>query len=210
MRPDLYAKGLFNLKAPWSSATNTVYTVIAIRSFDDIYKSGKDVYDTIYVPNGCTNGTLVDGVAFSFETERAKKIEVITLFDEVTANIIYVPTTFIMAAPNQNIIKYDHVFLSISLGAIPSTLDLTALKQDLSVFVKSRIGVTSTVDTFIMPSDTNPSPDQAAAFEIARLANVTNPGTFQSELLKAQSDLTEMQVKITEYERIIRNNNLIT
>jgi hypothetical protein len=203
------SSGIFRLKSPWSTPANKVYTVIAIRTFEDIYKGGDDVYQTVYVPNGCTDGTLVDGVAFSFEAERAKKPEVISLYNEVTAEMIYVPTTFILTTPDQNIVKYEHVVLSISLGAIPKSLDLAGLRQDVIDLVRGRVGITSTVELVVMPSSTNPSPDESIAFENARIANITNPGTFQSQLLIAQREKAELQLKITEYERIIRNNNLI-
>lgn len=209
MRPALLSSGIFRLKAPWSTPLNKAYTVIAIRTFEDIYKAGDDVYNTIYVPNNCPDGTIVDGIAFSFETERAKKPEVVSLYNEVTAEIIYVPTTFILATPDQNIVKYDHVVLVASLGAIPKSLDLSGLRQDIVDLVRGRTGITSTAELVVMPSNTNPTPDEAVAFENARIAAITNPGTFESQLLTAQRENAELQLKITEYERIIRNNNLI-
>lgn len=209
MRPELYAEGTFKLKLPWSVAPNKTYRVIAIRTFEDIYKAGMDVYKSVYVVNNCSDGVLVDGAAFSFEAERNRKPEIITLFDVQTSSIILVPTTFILSTPDQNIVKYEHVCLTISLGAIPEKLDLTALKADVSELVKGRVGINSEVAEVILPSASNPTPDESIGFEAARTAMITNPGTFESELIQARNQIQLLQTRLTEYERVIRNNGLI-
>lgn len=209
MRPELYAEGTFKLKLPWSVQPNKTYRVIAIRTYEDVYKAGSDVYKSIYVVNGCSDGTLIDGQPFSFETERAKKPEIITLMDVATSTIILVPTTFILGTPDQNVVKYQHVCLAISLGAIPAKLDLTALKADIVTMVRSRVGISSEVTEVVLPSNANPTPDEAVGFEAARTAAITNPGNFESELALARNQITTLQTRLTEYERVIRINNLI-
>ena len=52
LTPPLNVKGRFVLKSPWEVPPTVIYECIAIRSFEDIYKRGLDVYEAFYVPYG--------------------------------------------------------------------------------------------------------------------------------------------------------------
>ena len=48
--PPLRARGRYVLRNPWVANPGKLYTNMAIRTFEDVYELGTDVYETYYVP----------------------------------------------------------------------------------------------------------------------------------------------------------------
>lgn len=195
LTPPLHAYGRYVLKAPWSANPSVLYTCAAIRSFDDIYKLGKDVYNTYYVPMGVTNGAVIGGSAFSFESEKLLRPSIITLLGDDNT-VIYVPDTFIAKYPDLADVKYSHMVLSISLGALPDYLDLGALKTGIAGVVAQTTGVVATVIEHRAPSTNNPTSTQHDILEAARLAGITTNETLTARLLRTEQALQVAQQKI--------------
>lgn len=195
LTPPLNTVGRYVLSTPWVANPGVLYTCAAIRSFDDIYKLGIDVYTTYYKPMGVEDGVIVLGSAFSFQTEKAQLPNIITLLGNDNT-VIYVPDTFIAKYPDLSEVKYSHMVLSVSLGALPDYLDLTDLKNNIANAVANVTGVTATVKEHRVPSVNNPTSAQHEALEASRVALITVLDTTQAKLLKSQSDLQLANQKI--------------
>lgn len=193
--PAINSKGKYSLALPWSAIPNMEYTCIAIRSFDDIYKLRKDVYKTYYLPMGLTEGsTTFTATPFSFAAEKEKKPNILTLLGE-NGSVIYVPDTFLTSQPTTTSVKYSHVVLAISLGALPDTQDLSALKTAISNLVGTSVGVTPTVHETRAPSTNTPNESEHSALEIARLAGISNQTTDRADAIRFQTMMTQVQAK---------------
>lgn len=195
LTPPLNTVGRYVLRTPWIANPGVLYTCAAIRSFDDIYKLGLDVYTTYYTPMGVTDGVIVSGSAFSFQNEKAQSPNIITLLGNDNT-VIYVPDTFIAKFPDLSEVKYSHMVLSVSLGALPDYLDLTDLKNNISDVVANVTGVSAAVKEHRAPSVNNPTSAQHEALEASRVALITVLDTTNAKLLKAQADLQLANQKI--------------
>lgn len=207
--PTLDSKGKYTLRAPWSANPNVLYTCKALRAFDDIYKTGKDVYKTYYVPMGVTNGsTTFTPTPFSFEEERRNNVVIVTLIGD-DGNVIFIPDSFISTQPDVTEVKYSHIVLSASIGAVPDTVDLSAIKTSIANMIQASLGVLPTVQESRLPSINNPTPTQHTVMENARTGSIVLNETdkIRAERLQVENGL--LQSKIATLTQILRDNNLL-
>lgn len=175
--PVLHAKGLFTLATPWTTLDNRVYECIAIRAISDFVDRGQDVLSKVYTPKGLTQDHL------NADIERDAKI--VTLISP-GVDPIYVPDTYISAAPAMDGVPYSHVLLSVSLGAIPDGMALDHLKAQVAAAVEAAFGITPQVNVHVAASTGFVNQDQHASWETARQAKITNSTTDRARLLDAQ------------------------
>ncbi len=192
--PPLHAKGIYQLKAPWSISSTLLYECIAIRSFADFLEKGEDVFKTIYEPKGLSRAV--------YEADRAQGANIVTLVSG-TQPVIHVPDTYIEAYPIQNTVAYKTVVLSVSLGPLPDTLDLSFLMSQVQGVVSDVIGVNSQVKLHVLPSPDVITESQHQALETARQAAITNRKTDRARVLELQAQVAAMTQKIQTLERII-------
>lgn len=195
--PPLRAKGIYQLKAPWSVSPTLIYECIAIRSFADFLEKGEDVFKLIYEPKGLSQAT--------FEADRALGAHIITLVSG-TQPIIHVPDTYIEAYPLQNTVAYKTVVVSVSLGPLPDSLDLTFLKTQLQGVVSDVIGVTPEVKLHVLPALDVITDTQHEALEAARQAAIANRKTDRARVLELQAQVAAMTQQIQTLEQIIIDN----
>lgn len=198
--PPLHAEGRYTLRLPWVASPTTIYSCIAIRSFADIFKLGKNVLADYYAPKNLTS--------LEYEADSAEGAHIVTLLSR-EGEVIYVPDTYIESYPNMNNVAYSHVVLSVSIGALPDYIDLTFLRQQLSAVTSDVIGVAPTVKENRAPSVGAIDPLQHENLEVSRLAAITNRTTdfakLKIELAKNQTLLE----KVAMLEKIIRDKNLL-
>lgn len=206
--PELHAAGVYSLIAPWSTAANTTYTCIAIRSFPDIAAEGVNIQAMYYVAMGLADGASYAGGTFNFAAEVARAPNIITLRDN-SGNLIHVPDTFIASCPQLSIVPYSNTVLSFSLGAIPDFVDLTAIKAQIASVVAGLTGITPTVNTARAPCTNNPSYAQNIVLENARIAAITNRTTDTQALTAAQAQVTLLNATVASLTAILVANGLI-
>lgn len=207
--PPLESKGKISLRAPWSANPNVLYTCKALRAFDDIYKSGRDVYTVYYVPMGLTNNsTTYTPSPFDFESERRDNVLIVTLVGD-NGDVIYVPDSFIGTQPDATEVVYSHIVLSASIGAVPDNLDLSALKTQIANLIQGTLGLTPTIQESRLPSLNNPTTVQHAIMEGARIGGITLTETDRARAERLQADATLIRNQVTTLTQILRDNNLL-
>lgn len=204
MTPSIGASGVFVLKLPWIADVNTTYEVIAVRSFEDIYKAGDDVYPIYYKPMG-----LVDGVAgFDFKNEVSLKPNLITLQGS-NGSVVYVPDTYIAHFPTMGNVNYQHVVITASLGALPESVDLSILRDDVQNLIESRIGAIADTKIMTAPASNQPTTEQHDALEAARLGSITEYENDYTRIKRQQALIDKLTLKVTTMTRVLKHNNLI-
>lgn len=203
MTPPLHAQGRYVTKSPWELPGTLIYECIAIRTFEDVYKLGIDVYDTYYVPMG-----LVNSPTFNFSDEKTAKANIITLRGS-DGSIVYIPDTYILSYPNAGTVKYQHVVLSVSLGAMPEYLDLAPLSRAIENMVSGRVGATVTVKEVVAPTNDQPTKENHEILEAARLGSITMYENDYTRLKKEEAKSALLQSKLTSALAILRANNLL-
>lgn len=206
--PTLYLRGVYELKTPWVISASHVYECIAIRSFDDIYKLGKDVYKTYYESRGIDVIDFQTDVGLKANIVTLRRVSVVSTNDD--QDIIYVPDTYILKYPDTGGVAYQHVILSTSLGAIPDTLDLDLICNRIANSVSETTGVTPTVNKHISATDGNVSKEQHDILEASRKAAVSNATSDYAQLLEMRSRYADLLVRYKALEQVIIDAGLIT
>ena len=203
MTPPLNTTGRYITKSPWELPATLIYECIAIRSFDDIYKLGIDVYDTYYVPMG-----LINSPTFTFSEEKAAKANIITLRGS-DGSIIYIPDTYILSFPNAGTVKYHHVILSVSVGALPEYLDLSSLHREIENLASGKIGTTVSVKEMVAPTTDQPTTENHEILEAARVGSITSYENDYTRVKKEEAKSALLQSKIDAMTAILKANGLM-
>lgn len=203
--PSIDTSGRFTVKLPWQVNDTMTYRVIAVKSFDDLAKLNKDVYNTIYKPMGLIDGQ--DG--FSWSNEVAQNPNIISLLDP-TGTALYIPDTYILSYPDASDQRYSYIVLGVDLGALPDSDNLTTLKADIADFVKARIGTTATVSEHRIPSTSTPTKVQHAAFLAARENNITETDTLTEQVIKLKQELATLRATNASLTKLAVDHDLIS
>lgn len=200
MIPPLGTRGLYSLKAPWSTEPNVLYSCAAIRSFVDLDNLGTDIFETYYAPMGLGQDV--------YNRDRRNDEAIITLVSETTAPI-YVPSSYIASYPDLTHRNYHHVVVSASLGMIPDYIDLTFLKDQIQAVISDVVGVASTVHVGVAPVTGVISPEQHEILEAARQAAITNRTTDYARNLLLQQKNQQLEQRLAVMEEILKSRGLI-
>lgn len=199
--PPLNARGRYQLKAPWQASMDKVYRCIAIRSFDDIYELGMDVFLVYYEPLGIARST--------YDQDRRLGANIITLATDDN-ELIYVPDTYIASYPDMSSINYSHVVLSCSLGPLADHVPLEFLTQQVANVVSDTIGIAPTINVHLAPHSDAISPEQHEVLEAARAAAIKNRSTDYARVRELQIQNGALLQKVAMLEQIIKDKGLLS
>lgn len=208
MTPSLHAKGFFGLKSPWKTKEGVIYDCIAIRTFEDIYKVGIDVYKTYYAPQGLIDQKEFEGTIFSFKAESAMFPNICTLKGS-DGSMIYVPDTYIQKLPDTSFVPYSEVVLGISLGALPDEFNIDSIKDDVEALIATRVNIKAVANVCTLPLVTNPTFAEHLELERTRLgtSNEVKPNT-QMLLNEAKDAIKNRDETIKTLLKFIDDNGL--
>ena len=201
--PQLYSNGRFTVTPPFKINSSMNYTCIALRSFEDLYKAGFEVYDSFYASVGLT---LDSG--FDFEAEKLNGPNIISLRGD-DGSVIYLPDTYISSIPSTGDVTYRQVIVACSLGMLPTSLDLNILLNDVSDFIGARIGHVVESKLITTPSYIQPTTVEHEVLQTARESAITvkdNLTTKNIELKKLNEELVKKNETLIT---VLKNNNLL-
>lgn len=191
--PPLLLRGLWTLRTPFTVTANTIYTVEAVRTYDDMLKLNVDILARVYTPVG------LDKTAYDSDVLANAKIVSLTAPGQAT---VYVPSTYIETMPDDTAINYDYVVLSISLGAVPTSLvdQMQQTMDEVKATVSDLIGVVPNVNVSIAPSAGTVTAEQHRVNEENRINTIKRRSTEHAELLAALEDNERLRLIIKDYE----------
>lgn len=193
--PPLRAKGFYEVRAPFTVISNSVYECIALRSFDDFTERGEDVFKRFYLANGLSQT--------DYENDRAANTHIVTL-QSATSALVFVPDTYIEKMPDMTGVEYKRIVLSVLLGPLPDSVDLTHLKTSVGQLVSDITGVTGVVLEHAAPYSGAVSAEQHATLELGRQAAINNRTTDRADLLTAQATIDAQRERILALEELLR------
>lgn len=206
--PSLTTRGKFTLKNPFVAKESVVYHVLAIRDFADLYIKGADVYTQFYKTVGLVNGVKINGGEFYFDKEALLKPKIITLKGS-DDSIIYVPTTYITSFPTASDILYSRIILSADLGALPDSVSVDSILDDVQELISARFGVVAKVDINRSHSTRQPTNEEHDILEESRMGGISSNDNNYSEVTKYKEKLAQANAKIQVMTKILVENNLI-
>lgn len=190
--PNLNTKGIFEVERPFRLNNKRVYEVIAIREFPDLWQYDVDIYQEYYEPHGLT----VD----IYNRDKQVGAAIVTLQGE--DGIIYIPDTFIISYPDLGLANYKHVVMSVSLGPIHTSHNLTGLQQELAGVCSKFLGVNAVVKIHTAPVRDAMTKEEAAQLERVRQGMKDVPITAELQHLE------ELRLKNAIIQQI--NQGLLT
>ena len=144
--PTIGTKGIFVLKTPWITEQGEQYEVTAIRTLQDLAKTGVDAKTAIYAKVGLIHGTN----GFDWDIESKQDPFFITLLG-TQGNRLIVPDTYIERYPDLSPVKYHRVFIAVSIGQFPETETFDSLADDLADLAQSRTGMSAIGKPYTTP-----------------------------------------------------------
>jgi hypothetical protein len=186
-------KGIFTLAPPYADMVlqDVEYTLSAISTIGALEQHALNVESLVFIDPGLTSDDYRQAV------EGGIGIATLTSAGQPT---IYVPETYISTTPNQNVVPYYEPIVSMSLGLLPQSLDLTLLQQQLAAVISDVIGVQLENDQIIlgaMPLAKAVSADEHATLETKRLALIT----------LRTSDRAKYLEMLEKYDEVVRINH---
>lgn len=195
--PQIGMTGLYKLKEPFDKLllANVAYRCVAVRKLEDIVAAGGDPKELYY-----TNNSLSDTV---YNTDLAAGVCIVSL-QAGSGSWVYVPSSYIESMPDQGGIPYTTIVLATSLSAIPNSLDLSYLKNQIEDLVMDTLGVASTVREIAISQQQHLSQAEHVAIEAARAANIAASTTERAQRLEAERQRDAALEKIQQLEAFIK------
>jgi hypothetical protein len=198
--PPMGTRGLYSLKAPFSTVANQLYTCTAIRFFKDIQNQGTDVFAKYYEPKGLSQA--------DYTRDLAANVAIVSLTSETQAPI-YIPSSYILSFPGLTSFNYQQVVLSATLGALPDTLDLTFLKTQVATTIAAVLGFVPTIYENVAASTGVITPEQHDALEAARQAGVTNQTTDYARYIEERDKRIVLEQKLAALEQLMISKGVL-
>ena len=195
--PDIGSSGIFTLKSPYDVLVKpkVMYTCKAIRNLNDCLAEGLDPFSYYYESVGLTET--------DYNADLKNDVSIVSLQTK-DGEWLYIPSNYIIKFPDMNGIVYRAIMLGISLGAVPDTLKLDALKTSMTNLVRDALGVDSVVKEVVISVPSIVSKESHDMIETARLSKSTINKSDSLKLSKANQDLASARLKITELENYIK------
>ena len=194
--PSLNASGFYQLAAPYSAlvAATLQYTCVGVVSIPGAIAQGIDVLNSIYIASGDT--------AANYNADLKAGISIITITSGI-GTVIQFPSSAMLSVPQVSGVIYRNLVLGIALSALPDSMDVTVLQQEVSDLIYSKIGVKSTTFITTIGAATILTTDQDAAVTAARASVITNPSStyYQNQLLTNEN--TALLAKVAALEAYI-------
>jgi hypothetical protein len=196
--PAIGVKGRFVLAAPFAAKLlpNTSYTCVAVRRLEDVVAAGEDPQALYYTPNGLD--------AARYNADLADNVCIVSL-QAAIGEWLYVPSSSITAMPDQGGVPYTVTALAVNLGAIPNSLNLLYLKNQISEVVAATLGVVAPpIHAVALSPTTNVSQTEHDTLEAAREANRVETVTDRANLLAVTAQRDAALTRIAQLENQLK------
>lgn len=194
--PPIGTTGVYRLKSPFAALlrNNTSYRCDAVRRFADLYEQGVDPFTAYYQPNGLSEAI--------FQRDLGSGVSIVSLASSAD-HWVYVPSSYIESYPNQGGVPYQGIVLGVPLGAVPTYMDLTAVRVAVQNVVRDMMGITATASQVAVTAVENVSVEDHNAFMAARAHNIETSITDSEKARKWEAAYREMKQRNEQLEAYI-------
>lgn len=199
--PTIFARGKYEVKAPFTLVANTSYTCIDIRSFRSVEAEGINILQTYYLPQGLTQA--------DYDSDRVNAVTLVTLAGEEVPEIV-IPSSYITSFPLTVGDGFSRMVIGVDIGVLPDSLDISYLTAEIKNLVSDLTGLQGEVTLFSAPITGVLTPEEAQAFEDNRKAAIASRSTFYAQNKRLNDQLAEVTAIKDAYEKIIIDNGLVT
>lgn len=195
--PSIGLRGYYNLKAPFDAdiVEGVEYTCQSVRSYADYAAANEDVLSLIYTPHALTET--------DYQTDIQNACMIISLQSD-SGDWILIPSSYILKYPIIDGVRYHNYMLGVGLGAVPETLDTTALKTLVGDLCYEMYGVRPALADCVLSRSIMISREESDQLEAARLAQRTQNRSLYAQLSIVESNYQRSLLKIAELEAYIK------
>ncbi len=194
MTPPMGISGSFLLRDPFVADPNKTYTVIALRTFEEMLARGQDPLKVVYLPVNLTETAL--------ENDKSAGALVVCLRDK-TGGLIYVPDTYIDQYPSMGSVPYSRLVAAVSLGMWPDGRDMTDVIQTLKDAIRANMGVDPEVHITRAATSDYMSESDHVQLTASRRAAVTNNETSAATIIRLSDTVQRLERTVQEQTLII-------
>lgn len=209
--PPTNTVGLWKVKLPYTVKANLPYWLIAVRMFEDITKTGVDVYTAFYEPY-IKNGDQIPNTSdtFNFDDEVKNGARILTLKSEA-GEVLYIPSTFIAEYPDTDIVLYSPMIVSLNMGIFNPDVDFSILAQALVDTCKAYTGVGNVaVAVHAAPATEGLTSSQVEALETARQNVMNGNETNIQKIVRLEAEIAQLRETNQSAMTVLRNNGWLT
>lgn len=192
--PNPGISGAFILREPFTLSADTTYTVIALRSFEELIARGQNPLTLVYSP--------VDLTQSAYNADKVEGALVVCLRDK-SGNLIYVPDTYIESYPNMGSVAYSRLVVGVSMGMWPDDRDMTDVLQAIRESVAAKIGVNPVVSLTRAVATDYVSETRHAQLISTRQNSQTENETDTAKIIRLSDQILKLQATIAEQDTII-------
>lgn len=191
--PTISLRGLYELRAPWQNdlQVNTAYTCTAVRRLSDIVSEGKDPYTLFYVPKNISKDL--------YDQDVDNGVLIVTLQTSDGATV-RVPNSYIAKIPGAGAVPYNVLILSVNLGAIADSKDLSPYLTKVEELTLATLGIEATANLAVVSNTQMLTKQEADAVEAARDDKISQTYTDYSEVLALKEQL---RIAKEQYDNLV-------
>lgn len=205
LTPPIGAVGRFEVRNPFTVPQSRIYTVKAIRSAVELESDYRNVYREFYEPYEVPES--------DYQDDLENNVHIVTLIAKERSgsgsDIIHIPDTYIARYPNDDLIDYHRVILSLDMGILPEHVDLEHLKQSISELASDIIGKPGNVELYLSEYEGVVTREEHDTQEASRLDNIEATETDRAKYLE-QVRINQAQLRQLEVlTQILIDNDLL-
>lgn len=201
LTPSLGTKGLFELRAPFELVPGVEYHVAAVRSLEEVRVLDTDPLTRIYLNNGLSKT--------DYESDRVAGASIVTLL-AVNQAPVYVPDTYIVSFPSNDMVPYSRLVLTSNLGPLPTDFDTSLIEAKVKAALSDILGVEPPVRFGQLPFTGVITHDQHKALQTARAAAIKNRTTDHAKVLDYETLIFEQRERIQMLEQMLLDSGVLT
>lgn len=176
--PLLSSKGFFEIERPFNVSDTEVFEVVAIRELEDLWNEHIDVYEEYYKDKGVSEER--------YNRDVKAGVSIVSLMGDT--GVIHVPNTYIIRYPDVGLANYRHMVLSISLGAMHVTSDLSGLNKQLAEVCSQLLGIKPQIKIHVAPVTSSLTINEGKQLEKLRTGLKRVPNTEHLKYLKEKAE----------------------
>lgn len=193
-------RGTFDVKLPFKIPYDETYEIISIRTVNSMLSQGIDVYQQVYLP--------VDIMRSEYEIDLRQDPKIVEIVSEGGA-VYMIPDIYITSLPETNVPPYHRVVISVDMGVLPESLDLSILRSEMGQVASGLLGVAADARIHQMPHRGVITKEDHRTMEEMRSSNITERRTSYTRNIDLMRKVRLMSDHIQQLETLLRDNNLI-
>lgn len=198
--PKVGTRGLWKTEDGFSLPVDVPLECVAVRSADDLYFQGTDLFAEIYQPAGLDRAR--------YEADLERELYILTLHSN-TGKRYYVPNTTLVKFPDTNAVEYKRLVVSVDLGQLPNDVAVDHVVADMQQRAGDLVGTVTEAKLHTLDLSGVITQEEHEQLEAARLANIEQSDTLLSKNIRLTEENDALRERLRVYEQIFIDSGMV-